>query len=353
MSRATAAYRESRFEAGEGEPSSRAPAADLLPYPDPDAREAETRRLADALRAEVVRYGESVEGRPLLAVRVPATKRKEPRARVLVTANIHGPEWVACRVAHGFLQAMQSPSGALAVLRDTVEVWVAPCLNPDGYARTFERGGSGRLVELRTNARGVDLNRNFPLPEGTSYTRLPGGGSTRHGDATYRGEHPLSEPEAAHLAQLMDEVPFAASTNLHSFMGTLIPARVTSAGTFSAYTALCRAFLAAQPRRRYRRLSSRFLDGFTGELEDYQHHLKGTWAVCVEVFPVLESFRQHLVAPSLFWRFNPRDPAPWVENDVPGIAAFLLAAVERGPPSALDERSQRPRGGCGRWRCPQ
>ncbi len=57
---------------------------------------------------------------------------------------------------------------------------------------------------------------------------------------------------------------------------------------------------------------------WTGEQEDWQHHVHGTWALTVEVFPLAASFRQHLRALSLFWRFNPRDPRPWVDNDVPG-----------------------------------
>ena len=64
-------------------------------------------------------------------------------------------------------------------------------------------------------------------------------------------------------------------------------------------------------------------------MEDYQHHHHGTWAVCVETFSLWASFRQHLRAPSLFWRFNPHDPAPWIDNDVPGIVAFLHAALDR------------------------
>jgi len=36
-----------------------------------------------------------------------------------------------------------------------------------------------------------------------------------------------------------------------------------------------------------------------------------------------------LRAPSLFWRFNPRAPARWIENDVAGIAGFFHAALGR------------------------
>jgi hypothetical protein len=32
---------------------------------------------------------------------------------------------------------------------------------------------------------------------------------------------------------------------------------------------------------------------------------------------------------------NPRDPAPWVDNDVRGVAAFLLAALALPPAPSL------------------
>ncbi len=314
---------------------------DLAPYPSPDEREAELDALAAGARAELVVYGESVEGRPLRAARVPCrdagARDGGAPARVLCAANIHGVEWIGNRVAMGLLRALASPTGELAALLDESEVWIAPCLNPDAYERVWRQRGHGTLKELRTNARGVDLNRNFPAPRGEHYGSFPTAGSHDPRARTYRGAAPLSEPEVSSLARLLDEVPFTASVSLHSFMGTLITPRVTDRAHYRAYDELCRAFREAQPHRRYRRFASRTFDMFTGELEDHQHHEHRTWATCVEVFPVLDSYRQHLKAPSLFWRFNPRDPARTVENDVPGVVGFFRAAIARGPVSLAGE----------------
>jgi hypothetical protein len=117
-------------------------------------------------------------------------------------------------------------------------------------------------------------------------------------------------------------------------MGTLIPARVLVPAELAASRALCAAFRGAQRRFRYPRLQSRWLDVFTGELEDHAHHAHGAWACCVELFPVTHSLRQHLRAPTPFWRFNPRRPEVYVENDLPGLVAFFLAALERPRPGA-------------------
>ncbi|MCA9660591.1 MAG: hypothetical protein KC486_19780 [Myxococcales bacterium] len=306
----------------------------LSPYPSPDAREDELDRLAARAGAEVIVYGESVERRPLRAARVPARAAKA--TRLLCSANIHGIEYIGGRVALGLLAACAEPEGPLAALLGRCELWVIPCLNPDGYARTWAASGqAARLSELRANARGVDLNRNFPRPGDAPPSRWPGSGSDRPGDPTYRGPHPLSEPETACLDAFLRARPIHASANLHSFMGTVIPARVTDWTRFRAYKHLYRAFTSAQRARRYRRLSTMILDVFTGEQEDHQHHALDTWAVCVECFPVVATLRQHLRAPSWFWRFNPREPQRWIDNDLPGLLAYYEAALELPRPSEL------------------
>src|SRR5690606_32463150 len=96
-----------------------------------------------------------------------------------------------------------------------------------------------------------------------------------------------------------------------------------------------RSFRAAQPSFRYGRLASRIFDVFTGEQEDFMHHDLNCWAVCIETFSLGASFRQHLRAPKLFWRFNPHDPAPWVQNDVAGILAMVDAALELPRPNEI------------------
>lgn len=302
----------------------------LAPYPDPDDRDAELATVCEAIGAELVPYGESVQGRPLLA----ASFGEPGRPVAFVGANIHGVEFIGNRVAVAFLRSL--PGSRLA---ERARVWVAPCINPDGYARTWERGGMGRVGELRCNANGVDLNRNFPMPWRARPSRWPGTGSLQKGAATYRGEAPLSEPETRHLAALLARIEAHAAANLHSFMGTVIPPRCLHAEDRSAYARLAAAFADGQERSRYRRLSSAVFDVFTGEQEDYQHHVLCTWAVCVEVFPIPASFRQHLWSPSLFWRFNPRDPAPYVASDVPGLHALLHAGLDLERPPCREGAS--------------
>jgi murein peptide amidase A len=82
--------------------------------------------------------GESFESRPIRVFH-----RGEPEEiRVLVVGCIHGNECAGIRIARR-LRAGRP--------RHFIDLWILPSLNPDG-----------RAAHTRQNARGVDLNRNFP-----------------------------------------------------------------------------------------------------------------------------------------------------------------------------------------------
>jgi hypothetical protein len=303
----------------------------LAGYRSPAERERALDTLAAAARAEVVVVGASVEGRPIRAARVPSTRRAG-RA-LLVCAGIHGPEYIGTAVALGVLERVRAP--AFAELLDRADLWILPSLNPDGYERTWARGGSGTLRELRANAHGIDLNRNFPRPAAPPRVWLTFGGwrtgSDDPANPFYRGVAPASEPETAAMVKLCAEVPFAASLSLHSAMGALIPPCVTTTDSAATYRALCAAFARAQPHTRYRRAVAGRFDLFTGEQDDHQHHAHGTWAMTVEHYPIWVDVRRFF-QPDLFRRFNPPAPQRWIDNDVPGIAAYFRAALDLPPP---------------------
>src|ERR671933_1001864 len=86
-----------------------------------------------------IEAGRSVQGRPIVAVRRgPA----DAPVRVLVSGSIHGNETAGHAVVRR-LRRLAPPEG--------VQVWTVRSFNPDGVLRG-----------TRQNARGVDLNRNFP-----------------------------------------------------------------------------------------------------------------------------------------------------------------------------------------------
>jgi len=121
-------------------------------------------RRSDALvrRREVL--GHSVQGRPItvLALGDPDASR-----RLLVVGAIHGNESAGVAIARD-LESGSPPRRAL--------LWIVRDLNPDGVA-----------ADTRQNARGVDLNRNFPW-----HWRHLG----HPGALQYAGPRALSEPES-------------------------------------------------------------------------------------------------------------------------------------------------------------
>ncbi len=261
----------------------------------------------------VFKTGTSVQGRPLIGIDVGGEG-----PLVTVTAGLHGIEYIGVQVALAVLRRGAIPG---------VHLVVFPVLNPDGYARTLADNGQGRVRDMRKNANGVDLNRNFPMPWNARPSRLPFSGGSDPDGATFRGSAPLAEPESRALATWMSEHRPHASFNCHSFMGSLIAARVWQREDWRGYTALCRSFRAGQAgRARYLRLATPLFDVFTGELEDWQHHALQCWSVCVESFTLGESLRQHVRAPTPFWRFNPREPLSVAERDAFGVRAALLTA---------------------------
>jgi murein peptide amidase A len=120
------------------------------------------------LRSQTVRrtidLGRSVRGRRIKAVELgdPTAARK-----ILVVGAVHGDEPAGTGIARR-LERGSAPANA--------DLWVVEDLNPDGVA-----------LRTRQNARGVDLNRNFPWR-----WRRRG----HAGDQQYTGSRSLSEPEA-------------------------------------------------------------------------------------------------------------------------------------------------------------
>jgi murein peptide amidase A len=104
--------------------------------------------------------GESYEGRPIRVFH-----RGDPdETRVLVVGCIHGDECAGVRIARRLRSGRP---------RSSLDLWILPSLNPDG-----------RAAHTRQNARGVDLNRNFPY----HWRRGPRG-------RYYPGRRPASERE--------------------------------------------------------------------------------------------------------------------------------------------------------------
>jgi protein MpaA len=123
--------------------------------------------------------GRSVRGRPIRATRIGGGP-----VAVLVAGCIHGDE-PAGRAVMTRLRRGSAPAG--------VSLWLIDPANPDGCA-----------ADRRQNARGVDLNRNFPH----RWRRLPRG-------TYYSGTGALSEPESRALHAFLRRIRPAISIWYH------------------------------------------------------------------------------------------------------------------------------------------
>jgi protein MpaA len=144
--------------------------------------------LDPVVRRRVV-LGRSVRRRPIVAI-----EQGDPDTpvKILVVGSIHGNEPAGITVAH---HLERLPLGAES------DRWIIDDLNPDGAA-----------ADTRQNARGVDLNRNFPY----AWRRLG-----RRGDQQFSGAAPLSEPESRIAHALILRLQPAATVWFHQPLGVV------------------------------------------------------------------------------------------------------------------------------------
>lgn len=119
-----------------------------------------------------IEFGRSGEGRELIARRLgPADAGRV----TLVVGEIHGDEEAGRAVVRTLRREREVPRGSA--------VWTVTSVNPDGHE-----------ADTRTNARGVDLNRNFPFHWSDA---------SPPGSLEYGGPRPFSEPESRAFADLV------------------------------------------------------------------------------------------------------------------------------------------------------
>jgi len=179
--------------------------------------------VAAALASLVI--GHSVQGREIRATRVGA---EGARVNVLVVGDVHGNE----------------PAGEaiVAKLRDArvdgVTFWLVRTGNPDG-----------RAANTRQNARGVDLNRNFPWRwrTGARGTYFP-------------GPKAGSEPETQALMRLVRRVRPQLGIYYHQHLGMTVRARGADPAVQRAYA-------------RRTKLPLRSLPSYRGTAVGWQNHL--------------------------------------------------------------------------------
>lgn len=149
--------------------------------------------------------GKSVEGRDLWVLELRANVKEERpvgKPMVKMVANMHGDETVGRELLILLSQYLLTNYGKVArithLLNET-DIFLLPSMNPDGFTAARE-GNCGSLRDYvgRNNAKGVDLNRDFPDQFGS-----PGKGPED------------CQPETQALMKWIVSEPFVLSANLH------------------------------------------------------------------------------------------------------------------------------------------
>jgi carboxypeptidase T len=280
-------------------------------------------QLARDAGASVTSAGESVEGR--------AIRRLEfgvPEApAVLLTGLVHGVEFVGSVALLEFVRAAVSARGG-ELLRHARLV-VMPIVNPDGLQANCDRIAAGRRAYQRCNARGVDLNRNFPR----LLSRMPLnplGGSRWPRALHYVGPHPLSEPETRALRDVADEVRPRVAVGFHSFGELLLyPWAFTARPNprRERYERAGRAFVGALQGATYRVMQATDWYATVGDLDDWLDAEYGTLAFTVEVSRPMRRLSNLRRLSNPFAWANPIDVAPAVRGVASGVDALVREAL--------------------------
>ena len=122
----------------------------------------------------------------------------EAEPEFLYTSSIHGDEttgYVLMLHLMDYLLSNYGTNTEVTSLVNTMEIYINPLANPDG---TYAGGNSTVTVATRSNANGVDMNRNYPDPQ--------------------NGQHPDGnawQPETVAFMNFASSRHFVASANFH------------------------------------------------------------------------------------------------------------------------------------------
>jgi hypothetical protein len=148
----------------------------------------------------------SVQGQPLYMRDVGTDNGK---LRVLIIGAIHGDELSAASLALHWIKLAEDEH---VQMPQPVHWRFLPVINPDGMLARPPK---------RTNAHGVDLNRNFPTPnwerDAANYWEKRTGKDPRR----WPGPKPLSEPETRFLHEQMEKFKPHLIVSIHAPYGVL------------------------------------------------------------------------------------------------------------------------------------
>lgn len=171
----------------------------------------------------------SIEGRPIYWMRISnhPDSDQTTKPQILYTALHHAREPAGLTdmmFYMWYLLENYSTSAEARAIVDNTEMYIVPCVNPDGYIynQTTDPNGGGMWRKNRRlnadNTYGVDLNRNYGYNWG--YDNI--GSSNTTSNETYRGTSGFSEPEINAMKFFAEHHNFKIAVNYHTYSNMLI-----------------------------------------------------------------------------------------------------------------------------------
>jgi murein tripeptide amidase MpaA len=172
----------------------------------------------------------SVEGRPVYALRMRAGTGTNRRG-VLIAGGTHARELMnpdaiidlgidllmsytgGTDVVYG---GMRFPSDDVKLILEAMDIWLLPCVNPDGrhYVMTVDdMWRKNRRDNPGTSCDGVDLNRNADIVWGVAQGQT----SCSPCSHLYCGPSAFSEPETRNVKHILDNERIVSFVDVHSY----------------------------------------------------------------------------------------------------------------------------------------
>lgn len=178
--------------------------------------------------------GNSALGTPIYGVKISDNVSvDEDEPEVLYTALQHAREAIGGTSMIFYMQYLlenYSTDSKIKALVDNREIFIIPCLNPDGYmynysgvSTSYPVTGGGlwrktrRYIGPGTNDIGVDINRNYGVDWGNCGPVGSSCGTNTKSAETYYGPSAFSEPETQALRSFVYQRRFVNAIDQHCF----------------------------------------------------------------------------------------------------------------------------------------
>lgn len=208
---------------------------------------------------ETFSIGTSVQGRSITGYRFGSGN-----SAIVFVGTTHGDEKSSTHTLNSLIDYLERNPDVIPGHRAVV---IIPNLNPDGYQSS-----------RRTNANGVDLNRNFPTNNWKKDVTMPGGWFNAGGG----GSAPLSEPESKALADYLIKVKPRLVLTYHAAAGVVMP---NDSGDSDELALIYdqKSNLNYEPNNQTGQI---FQYDTTGALEDWLHDKHNIPALLVELWTI-------------------------------------------------------------------